>query len=193
MSADRLNTSPFLPRAENESVCFLTGMRSGGKSPHGPEKERARQGKGCHACLSLRLNRKLKNSSCRYAPAPGLLSIFDCSRCRVRGASARPAARHAPSLAPGPVIGGTIKGDPAAGIVPVRELIEANRRNENIPMAEPIPGETVSPSLRRSPSRMRSLFPGKRTCMLRCSPQAWSRSFLPRLSRPFRFPSMKPA
>lgn len=45
-------------------------------------------------------------------------------------------------LAPGPVTGGTIKGDPEAGIVPVRELIEANRRDEEIPMAEPIPGET---------------------------------------------------
>ena len=49
-------------------------------------------------------------------------------------------------LAPGPVTGGTIKGDPAAGIVPVRELIEANRRDEDIPMAEPIPGETAAPS-----------------------------------------------
>ena len=49
-------------------------------------------------------------------------------------------------LAPGPVTGGTIKGDSAAGIVPVRELIEANRRDEDIPMAEPIPGETAAPS-----------------------------------------------
>lgn len=47
-------------------------------------------------------------------------------------------------FAPGPVIGGTIKGNPAAGIVPVKDLIEANRKDEYIPMAEPIPGETGS-------------------------------------------------
>lgn len=55
-------------------------------------------------------------------------------------------------LAPGPVTGGTIKGDPAAGVVPVRELIEANRGNEEIPMAEPIPGETASSAAESIPN-----------------------------------------
>ena len=64
-------------------------------------------------------------------------------------------------LAPGPVIGGTIKGDPAAGIVPVRELIEANRRNENIPMAEPIPGETVSSIPQAEPIPNAEPIPGE--------------------------------
>ena len=77
--------------------------------------------------------------------APGLLSIFLIAAgvaCAELPPDLPPATPL--PLAPGPVIGGTIKGNPAAGVVPVRELIEANRRNENIPMAEPIPGETVS-------------------------------------------------
>ena len=74
--------------------------------------------------------------------APGLLSIFLIAAgvaCAELPPDLPPATPL--PLAPGPVIGGTIKGNPAAGVVPVRELIEANRRNENIPMAEPIPGE----------------------------------------------------
>lgn len=153
---------PFLPRAENESVCFLTGTRSGGKSPHGPEKERARQGKGCHACLSLRLNRKLKNSSCRYAlrPRPPFHFLIAAGVACAELPPDLPPATPLP-LAPGPVIGGTIKGNPAAGVVPVRELIEANRRNENIPMAEPIPGETVSSIPQAEPIPNAEPIPGE--------------------------------
>ena len=85
--------------------------------------------------------------------APGLLSIFLIAAgvaCAELPPDLPPATPL--PLAPGPVIGGTIKGNPAAGVVPVRELIEANRRNENIPMAEPIPGETVSSIPQAEPS-----------------------------------------
>lgn len=66
-------------------------------------------------------------------------------------------------LAPGPVTGGTIKGDPEAGIVPVRELMEANRRNENIPMAEPIPGETGASIPQAEPIPNAEPIPGETT------------------------------
>lgn len=64
-------------------------------------------------------------------------------------------------LAPGPVTGGTIKGDPAAGVVPVRELMEASRGNEDIPMAEPIPGETASSIPRAEPIPNAEPIPGE--------------------------------
>ena len=74
---------------------------------------------------------------------PGLLSVFLIA-AGVACAELPPDLPPASPLpfAPGPVIGGTIKGNPAAGIVPVKDLIEANRKDEYIPMAEPIPGET---------------------------------------------------
>ncbi len=111
-----------------------------------PRKKRARHGTGCHACLSLRLNRKLKNSSCRYALRPRPPFRFFLIAAGVACAELPPDLPPASPLpfAPGPVIGGTIKGNPAAGIVPVKDLIEANRKDEYIPMAEPIPGETGS-------------------------------------------------
>lgn len=76
---------------------------------------------------------------------PGLLSVFLIA-AGVACAELPPDLPPASPLpfAPGPVIGGTIKGNPAAGIVPVKDLIEANRKDEYIPMAEPIPGETGS-------------------------------------------------
>ena len=58
--------------------------------------------------------------------APGLLSIFLIAAgvaCAELPPDLPPATPL--PLAPGPVIGGTIKGNPAAGVVPVRELIEA--------------------------------------------------------------------
>lgn len=76
---------------------------------------------------------------------PGLLSVFLIAAgvaCAELPPDLPPASPL--PLTPGPVIGGTIKGDPAAGIVPVKDLIEANRKDEYIPMAEPIPGETGS-------------------------------------------------
>ena len=76
---------------------------------------------------------------------PGLLSVFLIA-AGVACAELPPDLPPASPLpfAPGPVIGGTIKGNPDAGIVPVKDLIEANRKDEYIPMAEPIPGETGS-------------------------------------------------
>lgn len=76
---------------------------------------------------------------------PGLLSVFLIA-AGVACAELPPDLPPASPLpfAPGPVIGGTIKGNPAAGIVPVKDLIEANRKDEYIPMADPIPGETGS-------------------------------------------------
>ena len=94
--------------------------------------------------------------------APGLLSIFLIAAgvaCAELPPDLPPATPL--PLAPGPVIGGTIKGDPAAGVVPVRELIEANRRNENIPMAEPIPGETVSSIPQAEPIPNAEPIPGE--------------------------------
>ena len=76
---------------------------------------------------------------------PGLLSVFLIAAgvaCAELPPDLPPASPL--PLTPGPVIGGTIKGDPAAGIVPVKDLIEANRKDEYIPMAEPIPRETGS-------------------------------------------------
>ena len=73
---------------------------------------------------------------------PGLLSVFLIAAgvaCAELPPDLPPASPL--PLTPGPVIGGTIKGDPAAGIVTVKDLIEANRKDEYIPMAEPIPGE----------------------------------------------------
>ena len=94
--------------------------------------------------------------------APGLLSIFLIAAgvaCAELPPDLPPATPL--PLAPGPVIGGTIKGNPAAGVVPVRELIEANRRNENIPMAEPIPGETVSSIPQAEPIPNAEPIPGE--------------------------------
>ena len=64
---------------------------------------------------------------------PGLLSVFLIA-AGVACAELPPDLPPASPLpfAPGPVIGGTIKGNPAAGIVPVKDLIEANRKDEYI-------------------------------------------------------------
>ena len=61
---------------------------------------------------------------------PGLLSVFLIA-AGVACAELPPDLPPASPLpfAPGPVIGGTIKGNPDAGIVPVKDLIEANRKD----------------------------------------------------------------
>ena len=110
---------------------------------------------------------------------PGLLSVFLIA-AGVACAELPPDLPPASPLpfAPGPVIGGTIKGNPAAGIVPVKDLIEANRKDEYI---------------WRSPSLTRNPFPGKRTCTPRYNLRRHPLPFPPRLFPPFRFLSMKPA
>ena len=125
---------------------------------------------------------------------PGLLSVFLIA-AGVACAELPPDLPPASPLpfAPGPVIGGTIKGNPAAGIVPVKDLIEANRKDEYIPMAEPIPERQVLPLPWRSPSLTRNPFPGKRTCTPRYNLRRHPLPFPPRLFPPFRFLSMKPA
>ncbi len=152
----------FFERAENESARFLRrACTENGKIRRertGSETKR----NGCHACRSLRLNRTLKNSSCRYALRPWFsFRSHDLSRCRLCGASARTASHDTPAARTRTSDGRHHQGGPAAGIVPVRELIEANRRmkifhgrahpretaapsapDESIPNAEPIPGET---------------------------------------------------
>ena len=62
---------------------------------------------------------------------PGLLSVFLIA-AGVACAELPPDLPPASPLpfAPGPVIGGTIKGNPAAGIVPVKDLIEAMKKEK---------------------------------------------------------------
>lgn len=89
---------------------------------------------------------------------PGLLSIFLIAA----GAACAELPPDPPlPLAPGPVIGGTLRGDPAAGVVPVGELMEGNRRNEHIPMAEPIPGETAASIPQAEPIPNAEPIPGE--------------------------------
>lgn len=73
---------------------------------------------------------------------PGLLSVFLIA-AGVACAELPPTCRRRlPSLCSRP--GHRGNHQKPGRIVPVKDLIEANRKDEYIPMAEPIPGETGS-------------------------------------------------
>ncbi|UQT43948.1 hypothetical protein M5E88_15155 [Akkermansia muciniphila] len=109
------------------------------------------------------------------------------------GASARPAAGVSPSLCSRPGHRGTIKGNPAAGIVPVKDLIEANRKDEYIPMAEPIPGETGSSAPLAESIPNAEPIPGETNLHAPVQPAEASLAIPSTAFSPFRFLSMKPA